>query len=686
MNNSTSKWPEGYKGFVSAVSPNPPVLISAEGSCSSVTLSWSYISNPCMPITNFNIYKNDKFVLRVPYTTTTINVNNLKLNTVYSFYVTSSINTVAESIPSNTLSATTLNIFPPQNLSGTSGCGSVNLNWDPPSSTTCIITDYQIYYGEGTYITSVPYPELSITINGLDYNTQYSFYVTSYNSIVNYQSTPSNVCPLTTQSILPPQDLSGNSGCGSVTLNWEPPSSTTCSITDYLIYNDGTYITSVPYLTTTYTVTGLDYNTQYSFYVTSYNSSNANHQSIPSNVFTLTTLSLLPPQDLSGNSGCGSVTLIWTPPSFTTCITDYLIYYGDGTYITDVSYLTTTYTVTGLDYNTQYSFYVTSYNSNTHNQSAQSIPFSLTTLNLLPPQDLSGNSSSQSITLIWTPPSSTTCITDYQIYYEDGTYITDVSSNVTTYTVTGLDYNTQYSFYVTSYNSSANYQSVQSNTFTATTSEELFTAIGNYTVYNNNSFTGIVFDASSVSQSLTLYYPQLVTLIVIGGGGGGTSGSFNASLSNYYPVGGGGGGITYIQNLYLDAATYTINVGFGGQGILSTSTLAGQQGLQSDFDSYISYGGYGGGENENYFAFGGGVNTVYGGGGGMSIATELSGFDVNTNNIISGTNSNAGNQGSILPISSSQGGNSFYANNSIPIFVPFDVLCIIFCSICSISC
>ena len=46
MNNSTSKWPQGYKGFVSAVTPEPPVLsISLYN-----VLSWKFNKSVCIPI------------------------------------------------------------------------------------------------------------------------------------------------------------------------------------------------------------------------------------------------------------------------------------------------------------------------------------------------------------------------------------------------------------------------------------------------------------------------------------------------------------------------------------------------------------------------------------------------------------------------------------------------------------
>jgi hypothetical protein len=98
MNNSGSKWPEGYKGFVSAVTPEAPVLTLDSTNCNSVTLSWSNLNNNCIPISSYNIYQNGVIIKTVSYTINSTIINGLSNNS--SFYVTSISNTI-ESIPSN---------------------------------------------------------------------------------------------------------------------------------------------------------------------------------------------------------------------------------------------------------------------------------------------------------------------------------------------------------------------------------------------------------------------------------------------------------------------------------------------------------------------------------------------------------------------------------------------------------
>ena len=107
MNNSTDKWPVNYKGFVSAITPSSPYLMSIALDQTSVTLSWIDGSNNCSPIpTSYNIYQNGIIVQTQPYPIDTTIVSGLASLTSYIFYITSVSNTL-ESLPSNIVYVTT---------------------------------------------------------------------------------------------------------------------------------------------------------------------------------------------------------------------------------------------------------------------------------------------------------------------------------------------------------------------------------------------------------------------------------------------------------------------------------------------------------------------------------------------------------------------------------------------------
>jgi hypothetical protein len=105
MSNSGTKWPEGYKGFVSAIVPVPPVLTLVSYTGSSVTLSWTDVKNECVPISSFNIFQNGSIVQSVSYTVKNITITGLVSGETYSFYITA-VSTTISSNPSNIVSVT----------------------------------------------------------------------------------------------------------------------------------------------------------------------------------------------------------------------------------------------------------------------------------------------------------------------------------------------------------------------------------------------------------------------------------------------------------------------------------------------------------------------------------------------------------------------------------------------------
>ena len=70
MPNSGTKWPEGYKGFVSAIQNNSPIL-TASATCSQITLNW-IPPKVCasIAVTGYNIYVNNSLYASVSSQTT----------------------------------------------------------------------------------------------------------------------------------------------------------------------------------------------------------------------------------------------------------------------------------------------------------------------------------------------------------------------------------------------------------------------------------------------------------------------------------------------------------------------------------------------------------------------------------------------------------------------------------------
>lgn len=67
MNNSTDKWPQGYKGLVSAIQPTAPIPLVSLSFINSnyITISWSAPVCKLYPILKFNIYIDDIFYTNI---------------------------------------------------------------------------------------------------------------------------------------------------------------------------------------------------------------------------------------------------------------------------------------------------------------------------------------------------------------------------------------------------------------------------------------------------------------------------------------------------------------------------------------------------------------------------------------------------------------------------------------------
>ena len=100
MPTSGTGYPEGYKGFVSALKPPTPILTLDASGTSYVTLSWTVLPNKCIPISSYNIYLNGQIYTNVPYTITSITIDGLYCSN--TFYVASLSNTI-ESTLSNSI-------------------------------------------------------------------------------------------------------------------------------------------------------------------------------------------------------------------------------------------------------------------------------------------------------------------------------------------------------------------------------------------------------------------------------------------------------------------------------------------------------------------------------------------------------------------------------------------------------
>ena len=248
MGNSGTSWPEGYKGFVSALTLEPPVLTLDSRNCNSVTLSWTAISNDCMPISSFNIYQNGVLIDNVLYPIHTITINNLSNGNNY-FYVTSVSSTI-ESDKSNIVTDT-FTIPDAPTITTIDPCyKQATISWTEPLGQNPAISYYTIYQ---TGYSSAIYPVVTLiphTVTGLINGQNYNFTVSATNTcgVESAQSTIYNLTmPITsTYFTLNQSSSQENTSTDYIVYFATPPSSgttakvtynTTCTPVPSVIFN-----------------------------------------------------------------------------------------------------------------------------------------------------------------------------------------------------------------------------------------------------------------------------------------------------------------------------------------------------------------------------------------------------------------------------------------------------------------
>jgi hypothetical protein len=102
MSNSGTKFPQGYKAFVSGVKPIPPVLSYQNVTTNSVELFWIPDTNDCLPISSYQLYQDGVLIETLSFEFTKYVVENLISGVNYSFYIVS-FSTTIPSEPSETI-------------------------------------------------------------------------------------------------------------------------------------------------------------------------------------------------------------------------------------------------------------------------------------------------------------------------------------------------------------------------------------------------------------------------------------------------------------------------------------------------------------------------------------------------------------------------------------------------------
>ncbi|MCF7890706.1 fibronectin type III domain-containing protein [Candidatus Bipolaricaulota bacterium] len=264
----------GESGLSNGLSVSTPVQVSKmPGSLSSEILSPTEIRLTWVDNSDnengFRVYRNGKRIADLSPNTTEYVDTGLRENTSYTYRV-SSYNQAGESSFSTSLDVTT-----PVGIPSTPGSlrtktlspSRIKLNWEDNSDNE---KGFRIYR-DGSRISTVGPNVTSFVHKGLQGETRYCYEVVAYNSSGESESTNRN-CAMTQKSIPKlPQNLNARPlSTSEIRLTWNDTSD---NEDGFRIYRNGVEIVTLAPNTTSYTDTGLDPGSSYSYEVSAYNSS-----------------------------------------------------------------------------------------------------------------------------------------------------------------------------------------------------------------------------------------------------------------------------------------------------------------------------------------------------------------------------------------------------------------------------
>ena len=436
--------PSNYISGTPSAPPDPPTSVAATAGDRSISLTWIAPANVGgTPITDYQYTTdNGTSYMSLNTTTTSATINTLSAdNTLLTNGTTYTVGIVAKNQAGVSLRGVANPVVPATNpdaptaLSASGGDQSIVLTWTasastggPPIITYQYTTDngvtFKTFVPTGTTVTITTQSNNTTLVNGTPYSIAIRVFNSFYASpLSNYSTTT----PATSPSA--PTLVSATGGNLSIILSWAIPASTGGSnITGYeYTTNGGANYRSLNTVGTTATITTTSAATTPAttlvngqLYTIAVRAINLKGPSNNSNALSAIPATIPgPPILTSAVGGRGSITLVWTGPTFTggSPITDYEYTTDNGSTFLSLGTSGTTAIITRISSGslptaalvefTSYTVKIRSVNSQGRSL-ALSGPLTATTLNAptvpAAPILISATAGDQSIALVWVAP------------------------------------------------------------------------------------------------------------------------------------------------------------------------------------------------------------------------------------------------------------------------------------------
>jgi len=452
--------------------PSAPTGLTATGTASTIGLSWSAPSSGTPA--GYEVLRDGTVIATTTstsYTDPSLPISSAHSYTVEAFDAAGDTSAASTAVSGSTTNGVdTTPPTAPTSLTASDVTGdSATLTWTQSSDNTGV-AGYDVYRN-GTLIgttTSTSYPDIELAGD-----TSYQYTVKAYDPAGNVSAASGSTGITTGASVSAsapstPTAVTSPSQTGSaIDLSWTA-STSSLGVAGYDVYRNGTLVgtatataegTAGTPTPTLFTDTGLASGATYTYTVKAFDAAGDTSSASTAITATTATLSDAPsvPTGLASSAQTdSSVGLTWTASSGSDGVAGYDIY-RNGTKVGTST--TASYTDTGLNASTSYTYTVDAYDS-AGDLSAQSSSISVSTSSAscsscTPPSTPTGltadQETSSGIGISWTASTSSNGVAGYDIY-RNGTKVG--TSTSTSYTDTGLSASTSYTYTVDAYDSS----------------------------------------------------------------------------------------------------------------------------------------------------------------------------------------------------------------------------------------
>jgi chitodextrinase len=446
----------------------PTGLMVSSRAAPEIDLSWSASSGP-IGVAGYNIYRNGVKVgasLDTTYADT-----GLTPNTAYTYTVTAYDSASDESVQSVSVNTSTLvDTSPPSipsNLHQTGATVStLTIAWDP-SADNVGVTAYNIYRnGSLVKVQS----GTSFTDTGLATYTGYNYIIISLDAAAN-QSSPSVTFVANTAKDLSPPTVPDTisetaSTVNTLSLLWAA-STDNVGVTGYYVYRNGILVSTQG--GTTFNDSGLTYSSSYTYTISAYDASgNVSAQSQPFNATSSNdTTPPTAPANLSSNNPLDNrLSLSWDASTDNVQVAGYKVYRNNQLVGTTIS---TNFTDLGLAPSTSYNYFIKAYDQSNNISTASSTISASTVADSTPPSTPTNFSSTTqtdtTLSFSWTAGTDNIAVGGYNIYRNN---LMLTSTTGTSFTDSGLNINTSYSYKIQTYDTSGNLSPMSTPVTTST--------------------------------------------------------------------------------------------------------------------------------------------------------------------------------------------------------------------------